>query len=68
MSLVKKLSFIFTKLIIIYLFVGLIYLVYGLNNKLNKYDITNDVYVGDIEVSYHENSNSFYADKNNNSV
>lgn len=68
MELVRRLSFIFVKMLIVFLFVSLIYIVYGLNNKLNKYDIKNDVYNGQIEVSYENSSNSFIALKNNNDI
>ena len=68
MSLVKKLSLIFIKLFIMYLIIGLIYIVYALNDKLDYYNIKNDEYKGNIEITYNESSNNFTSDKNNNSV
>ena len=68
MDLVKKLSFIFFKLLIIYFIGGLMYIVYGLNNKLSKYDIKNDEYNGQIEVTYNNGSSNFKADKENSNI
>ena len=68
MDLVKKLSFIFFKLLIIYFIGGLMYIVYGLNNKLSKYDIKNDEYNGQIEVTYDNGSSNFKADKENSNI
>lgn len=68
MNLTKKLFYTFIKILVLYLFAGLIFIVYALNNKLDNYDIKNDYYDGNIEISYNENSDSFKSDKNNNSV
>lgn len=68
MDLIKRLSFIFVKLFVIYLVGGLIYIVYGLNDKLDKYDVKNDAYDGKIDVSYNDSSNNFTSDKKNNNV
>lgn len=68
MELVKKLSFIFIKLFAVYLIIILICVVYDLNNKLDRYDIKNDVYNRKIDVTYKKNSNFFTAEKTNNNV
>lgn len=68
MSLAKKLTINFIKLFIIYLFIGLVYMVYALNDKLDKYDVKNEKYNGNIEISYNEVSNNFVSSKNNNSI
>ncbi len=63
MVLVRRLSFIFVKIFIVYLLFGLIYIVYGVSNKLNSYHVSNDKYIGKVEISYNDSSNKFIADK-----
>lgn len=68
MSLAKKLSFTFIKLLIIYIFIGLVYMVYALNDRLDKYEIKNDKFDGNIEITYNETKTNFVSNKNNNSI
>lgn len=68
MKLIKKLSFIFLRIFIIYLFIGLIYIVYGLNDKRDYYKVKNDIYNGKIKVKYNEQTNNFKSNKDNNSI
>lgn len=68
MSLTIKLLSTFIKILALYLVIGLIFIVYALNDKLDNYDIKNDYYNGDIEISYNDRSVSFESDKTNNSI
>lgn len=68
MSLTKKLSITFLKLFIIYLFVGLIYIVYALNDKLDKFEVKNEKYNGKIEISYQDTSKYFSSTRPANSI
>ena len=68
MSFQKNLSSVFIKLLIVYAFVGLIYIVYGLSTKADKYNVSNDEYKGEIDVVYNDSSVQFSSDKKNNDI
>ena len=68
MELIKKLLSVFFKLCISFSFIGLVYIVYSLNSRLEAYSLKNDKYSGNIKIEYNSSSNSFVNDKKNNSV
>ncbi len=68
MYLGKKLSIIFIKLLIVYALVSLVLVVYGLNDRLSKYNVSNDEYKGEIDILYNDSSIKFSSDKKNNDV
>lgn len=66
-NIAKKLSFVFFRLLAVYLLISFFYVAYGFKDS-NKSKEVNDKYIGDIEVSYTNSSNKFTADKKNNSI
>ena len=68
MRMTKKLFFIFFKISIVSSLLGLVYIVYALNEKLDSYSIKNGEYTGDIKIEYSDNINPFINNKDNSSV